>query len=49
MEARAVNETKKSYASPQLVTWGSVEDLTQTGLTNPGGDQKGGSAPSNGR
>jgi hypothetical protein len=33
----------KSYETPKLVTLGSVADLTQTGLTNPGGDLKQGS------
>jgi hypothetical protein len=40
---------KKSYTSPELRTWGTVANLTQTGLTNPGGDGKSGSRPSKGQ
>lgn len=39
---------KKEYTTPDLVEHGSVTDLTQTGLTNPGDDGKSGSAPSQG-
>jgi hypothetical protein len=38
----------KSYETPKLVSLGSVTDLTQTGLTNPGGDAKQGSVLSPG-
>jgi hypothetical protein len=41
-------ENKKPYTSPELKKWGTVADLTQTGMTNPGGDGKGGSASSQG-
>lgn len=40
---------KKDYTAPELVTWGTVADLTQTGQTNPGDDGKTGSRPSNGQ
>lgn len=40
---------KKSYTSPELRKWGTVANLTQTGLTNPGADGKGGSRPSQGQ
>ena len=40
--------TKKLYRSPQLKEWGTVSDLTGTGLTHSGGDLKGGSVPSQG-
>ena len=33
----------QTYKAPKLVTLGNVADLTQTGLTNTGGDAKGGS------
>ena len=33
----------KSYETPKLVSLGTVADLTQTGLTNPGPDAKAGS------
>lgn len=39
---------KKTYSAPQLESWGNVSDLTQTGLTNPGGDMKQGSVASQG-
>lgn len=39
---------KKSYTSPRLKKWGTVTDLTKTGLTNPGGDAKSGSVASPG-
>jgi hypothetical protein len=41
-------ETKKSYTSPELKKWGTVANLTQTGMTNPGDDDKDGSSPSSG-
>ena len=31
------------YQKPELTVLGKIEDLTQTGLTNPGSDGKGGS------
>lgn len=40
---------KKEYTTPDLVEHGSVADLTQTGNTNPGGDGKEGSVPSQGQ
>ena len=39
---------KKAYVAPALVNLGSVADLTQTGLTNPGPDAKTGSVSSKG-
>lgn len=39
---------KKPYDSPKLKKWGTMADLTRTGLTNPGGDAKSGSRPSQG-
>jgi hypothetical protein len=38
----------KDYKEPEIRDLGTVTDLTKTGLTNPGGDAKGGSQPSNG-
>jgi hypothetical protein len=29
---------KRNYEAPQLEEYGTVADLTQVGLTNPGGD-----------
>lgn len=40
---------KKAYTAPQLADFGKVADLTQTGLTHPGSDGKGGSAASQGQ
>ena len=40
---------KQVYQKPKLTKYGSVADLTKTGLTNPGADGKIGSAPSHGR
>jgi hypothetical protein len=40
---------KKDYTQPELRTWGTVTDLTKTGLTNPGADGKSGSRPSQGQ
>jgi hypothetical protein len=40
--------TKRAYRRPQLKNWGTVVQLTQTGLTHPGGDGKVGSATSEG-
>ncbi len=39
----------KKYTKPELTDLGSVTDVTQTGLTNPGGDGKQGSSPSQGQ
>ncbi|MCG6656302.1 lasso RiPP family leader peptide-containing protein [Halomonas campisalis] len=36
-------ETLRHYEPPQLKQWGSVSDITQVGLTNPGGDLRQGS------
>ncbi|CAN5573991.1 hypothetical protein BH20CHL7_BH20CHL7_03410 [soil metagenome] len=38
----------ETYTEPKLEEWGTVADLTQTGLTRPGTDAKGGSAASQG-
>ena len=35
--------TRKAYAAPKLKEWGTVADLTRTGLTNSGDDGKVGS------
>ncbi len=43
-----MNKDRKPYAAPTLKNWGKVAELTQTGQTNPGGDGKSGSRPSNG-
>jgi len=40
---------KKVYQKPELKKWGTVADLTKTGLTYNGGDAKIGSRPSQGR
>ena len=41
---------KKTYSAPTLKKWGTVEDLTKTGLTHQGDDGKIGSIlHSNGR
>ncbi|GGX80267.1 hypothetical protein GCM10007160_04710 [Litchfieldella qijiaojingensis] len=29
---------RREYSAPQLKFWGTVSDITQVGLTNPGGD-----------
>jgi len=39
----------KTYSTPSLSEWGTVTDLTHTGLTNPGDDGKAGSRPSQGQ
>jgi hypothetical protein len=36
------------YTSPKIDDYGTVADLTETGLTNPGNDAKSGSRPSEG-
>ncbi len=40
--------SKKPYKTPTVQVCGDLVDLTQTGLTNPGGDAKGGSVLSGG-
>jgi hypothetical protein len=40
---------KKTYSEPDVTDFGTVTDLTETGLTNPGGDGKQGSSPSQGQ
>ena len=42
-------EKKKAYSKPELAELGSVTNMTQTGLTNPGADGKQGSRPSQGQ
>lgn len=39
---------ERLYTTPVLKTWGTVFDLTRTGLTNPGADAKSGSVLSQG-
>jgi hypothetical protein len=39
---------KRSYVRPAIEDFGNVVDLTATGLTNPGDDQKQGSVLSPG-
>ena len=41
-------EGKKEYRAPRIEEWGTVQELTQTGLTHPGNDAKEGSVLSNG-
>jgi hypothetical protein len=43
-----VKKDKKAYTSPSLKKWGKVADLTQTGQTHPGMDDKLGSSSSSG-
>jgi len=40
---------KKAYTAPRLTMWGAVADLTKTGQTMPGQDDKLGSSISTGR
>jgi hypothetical protein len=40
---------KTEYQQPQVVDFGSVTELTQTGLTRPGDDLKDGSVASGGQ
>ncbi len=40
---------RQPYRKPSIKDWGSVEDLTATGLTRPGDDAKDGSVMSEGR
>jgi hypothetical protein len=40
---------KQEYKTPEIRDWGTVSQLTQTGLTHPGADAKQGSRPSVGR
>ena len=42
------NHEKKAYDTPRIDEWGTVKDLTQTGLTHPGNDAKEGSVLSQG-
>ena len=42
-------DRKKEYKRPEFTELGSVIDVTQTGLTNPGPDGKSGSAASQGQ
>ena len=39
---------KLEYTKPEIQVWGKIEDLTLTGATQPGGDNKGGSVLSGG-
>lgn len=39
---------RKPYEAPEIEDWGTVADLTETGLTHPGGDLKSGSVASQG-
>jgi len=39
---------KKTFVTPQINSWGRVEDLTSTGCTNEGDDGMWGTASSNG-
>ncbi len=36
-------EVKKAYEAPQISVWGAVADITEVGVSNPGGDARGGS------
>lgn len=38
-----MEETREQYTAPSLEEWGSIEELTQVGLTRPGQDTKEGS------
>jgi hypothetical protein len=38
----------KSYSAPEFEEFGTVADLTETGLTKPGDDAKSGSVASQG-
>ena len=40
--------SKKEYNKPSIEDFGTVTELTATGLTNPGGDGKSGSVASRG-
>jgi hypothetical protein len=40
---------KQEYTTPEIRDWGTVSQLTQTGLTQPGMDGKAGSSMSGGR
>jgi hypothetical protein len=41
-------EEKRAYTTPSIQEWGTVQELTQTGQTNPGNDAKEGSVASQG-
>ena len=43
-----MSKEKKTYEKPTLKTWGTIADLTKTGKTNPGSDDKMGSVASQG-
>lgn len=43
-----MDREKKPYRAPEIRDWGTVVDLTATGLTHPGSDAKEGSAASQG-
>jgi hypothetical protein len=42
-------EQKKTYEKPELTKLGTLTDLTKTGLTRPGADNKQGSVLSQGQ
>ncbi len=39
---------RKQYSKPKISNWGTIADLTKTGLTHAGGDAKEGSVASQG-
>lgn len=41
-------DDKRTYTTPRVQEWGTVQELTQTGLTRPGDDAKQGSTASEG-
>jgi hypothetical protein len=45
---RGVTSMKQEYTTPEIRDWGTVSQLTQTGLTQPGADAKLGSSASSG-
>jgi hypothetical protein len=47
-DAREGRMKKKEYRAPEIKSWGTVAELTATGMTNPGSDAKSGSAASQG-
>lgn len=40
---KSTDVNKAKYAPPQVTVWGAVADITEVGMTNPGGDSRGGS------
>lgn len=40
---------RKAYTPPTVRAWGRVTEVTRAGYTNPGGDMKHGSRPSQGQ